>query len=991
LDATTTATIESAISNAPNTFTDLQVTGISTFVNGPVLIGSGTSTGTAAQPLQVTGSSYISGGLGVGVTNNTTAGSIAVSGQLISTGIGTTITGGGQIYLNGATSNRIDFNTNGSGAPTFVTRSAGTKIVLYPGFGPTKVDYGFGIDGLDLWSSVSAESGSFKWYAATTNISTLFGTGELVLGTTTKTGTASQPLQVTGGAYVSGSLGIGVTIPSAKLQVTTASSDGNVVTWGTGQAVISPGGTSTSQGLGFSVDTTGGVSYLSSLTPGITWNSIGYRASSHSFYYNNGVSLAARFDSSGNLLINNTSSTGTASQPLQVTGGAYVSGNLGIGINNPISKLDVNGDVNIRKSTDTNGYLSIDGDTNVYVNLTATNAIISADSNLILNTNSSEKLRVNSTGNLGIGTINPTSRLDVVGDVKISGVITATTFNGQINSGVGTITTLSGTTATYTTGNFTNANVVTGIITNISGTNLNYTGVGTIATLNSTTGTITNLSGNNLNYTGVATITTLNAVTVTNTNINATGVITATQFSTGVNGIGINTNTIFGPAIIYIDPAAVGDNTGAVRIKGDFYVDGTQTIINSQTIDLADFRIGIGTTATNDIILDGAGIGIGSASNQKTFVWNNTSSSLKSSENLDLASGKTYKINGTDVLSSTTLGSGVVNSSLTSVGTLNQLNVSGITTTSRFNVGTGGTVITTTLGPSRVGINSVSPAYTLDVNGDVNFNGTLYNNGIKYVSGVGIYSGGNIISGAGTTIINFVGSAVSTIVTNSITGITTVTLERGAFNRTTTSFTATSGQTTFSLNYTPGYIDVYVNGVRLTAAEYVATNGTSVAILTGCFAGDTVDITVFADAGLFSSSKWSPGNGNDIYRFNGNIGLGTDKPTARLDINGVLALETTVTAISTTTATTIDSASSSAFRSVRYQVQITQGSSYQSTDLMAIHDGTTASLIEYGSIATGDYLCSFNSLVSGGSLLLQTTMNSASSATVKVARYGITL
>ena len=37
--------------------------------------------------------------------------------------------------------------------------------------------------------------------------------------------------------------------------------------------------------------------------------------------------------------------TGTASQSLQVTGGAYVSGNLGIGTTNPTTKLDVNGDI----------------------------------------------------------------------------------------------------------------------------------------------------------------------------------------------------------------------------------------------------------------------------------------------------------------------------------------------------------------------------------------------------------------------------------------------------------------------------------------------------------------------------------------------------------------------------------------------------------------------------------------------------------------------
>ena len=69
LDATTTATIESAISNAPNTFTNLNITGVSTFVNGPVLVGSGTSTGTAGQVLQATGGAYVSGNLGIGVTS----------------------------------------------------------------------------------------------------------------------------------------------------------------------------------------------------------------------------------------------------------------------------------------------------------------------------------------------------------------------------------------------------------------------------------------------------------------------------------------------------------------------------------------------------------------------------------------------------------------------------------------------------------------------------------------------------------------------------------------------------------------------------------------------------------------------------------------------------------------------------------------------------------------------------------------------------------
>ena len=157
------------------------------------------------------------------------------------------------------------------------------------------------------------------------------------------------------------------------------------------------------------------------------------------------------------------------------------------------------------------------------------------------------------------------------------------------------------------------------------------------------------------------------------------GIVTATEFHTGESGsaIRISNNIISGPSEFVIDPAAVGDNTGAVRIKGDLYVDGTQFIVNSGVIDLADLRVGIATAVTSNVLLDGGGIGIGSTNVLKTFTYNYASDSLKSSENLDIASGKTFKIDGTDVLSSTTLGTGVTASSLTQVGTLDQLSVAG--------------------------------------------------------------------------------------------------------------------------------------------------------------------------------------------------------------------------------------------------------------------------------------------------------------------------
>ena len=205
-------------------------------------------------------------------------------------------------------------------------------------------------------------------------------------------------------------------------------------------------------------------------------------------------------------------------------------------------------------------------------------------------------------------------------------------------------------------------------------------------------------------------------------NVNISGVATATAFHTGAEGsaIRVTSNTISGPAEMFIDPAGVGDNTGALRIKGDLFVDGTQTVINSTTIELGDFIVGIATTATTDSLADGAGIKIGP---DNTFLYDHSNTSLKSSENLNLASSKTYKIDGTDVLSATTLGSGVVNSSLTSLGTLLGLTVSGQTTLNTLAV---------------TGVSTFTGA--IDANGDLDVDGHTNLDNVS-IAGVSTFTG----------------------------------------------------------------------------------------------------------------------------------------------------------------------------------------------------------------------------------------------------------
>ena len=167
-----------------------------------------------------------------------------------------------------------------------------------------------------------------------------------------------------------------------------------------------------------------------------------------------------------------------------------------------------------------------------------------------------------------------------------------------------------------------------------------------------------------------------------NSSVNSTGIATFSKLSTGANEVGINitTDTITGPREITIDPAGVGVNTGSVRIKGDLYVDGSTISVSTGDIEFGDFVVGIASTAFTNALLDGAGIGIGSVGIRKFIRYENSSDALKSSEHFDLASGKRYKINGTGVISANGLGAGVVNSALEQLGTLNDLNVTGIAT-----------------------------------------------------------------------------------------------------------------------------------------------------------------------------------------------------------------------------------------------------------------------------------------------------------------------
>jgi Peptidase_G2, IMC autoproteolytic cleavage domain len=199
----------------------------------------------------------------------------------------------------------------------------------------------------------------------------------------------------------------------------------------------------------------------------------------------------------------------------------------------------------------------------------------------------------------------------------------------------------------------------------------------------------------NSSLTSVGTITSgvWNGTAIANANLaNSSLTVNGVLISLGSSGTvtaaaGTLTGTTLNPTIVNSSLTSVGTlgslavsgaiNAGSLVLTGDLTVNGTVTTINSTTVSVDDKNIELGSVAVpTDATADGGGITL-KGTTDKTINWSSITGDFDVSENWDLASGKSYKINGTDVLTSTTLGSGVVNSSLTSVGTLGSLVVSG--------------------------------------------------------------------------------------------------------------------------------------------------------------------------------------------------------------------------------------------------------------------------------------------------------------------------
>ena len=281
------------------------------------------------------------------------------------------------------------------------------------------------------------------------------------------------------------------------------------------------------------------------------------------------------------------------------------------------------------------------------------------------------------------------------------------------------------------------------------------------------------------------------------------------------------------------NPALTGTATAVnLTISGDLTVNGTTTNINSTNLVVEDKNIVLGDVASpTNTTADGGGITLNGLTN-KTFNWVNANTAWTSSENLDLATGKTFKIAGTDVLSGSTLGSGVTGSSLTSVGTI----ATGTWSATEIAVNKGGTGATTAsaartnLGATTVGAN----VFTLTNPSALSYVKVASDNTVSAASASTVKTDLSLNNVENTAVSTWVGSTnittLGTVATGAWSG-TAIALNKGGTGATTQAGAANAVLPTQTSN----------------SGKYLTTNGTDVSWATvSSYSAPTIGSTSIA-------------------------------------------------------------------------------------------------------------------------------------------------
>ena len=194
-------------------------------------------------------------------------------------------------------------------------------------------------------------------------------------------------------------------------------------------------------------------------------------------------------------------------------------------------------------------------------------------------------------------------------------------------------------------------------------------------------------------------------------------------------------------------------------------------------------------------------------------------------------------------------------------------------------------------------------------------------------------------------------------------------------------FTGNGSTTAYTLSFAPpneNFLQVYWDGVYQHHTEY-SVSGTTLTFTAAAPSSTAIEVHIPSVNGIGTPSDATVTPAK----------LSTGGPSWDTNSNQIVGSHYTrsdTTSISSTSASTVATHAIATFRSVNYKVQVTQGTDYYQSEINVIHDGSTAYITEFGIIDTDPTNVSpaFSATINSGNLLLQVTMPSNASATIKV-------
>ena len=175
--------------------------------------------------------------------------------------------------------------------------------------------------------------------------------------------------------------------------------------------------------------------------------------------------------------------------------------------------------------------------------------------------------------------------------------------------------------------------------------------------------------------------------------------------------------------------------------------------------------------------------------------------------------------------------------------------------------------------------------------------------------------------------------------------------------------------------------DTRIVGILTIGAASITFDGNDKKIIIG----EGITLTGAGGAnyvGIITASGFV-GDGSLLTNLPGGSGIAT---VARTLVSNEASISTGVTTTATSSETPIDTFSTSTYRCAKYFVQITKGTSYHTTEIVVVHDGTATYNTEYATLKNNELLSTFDTDINTGNVRLLATPTSSSSTTFKIVR-----